>query len=83
MLPLSHIDLLLKHSDLIQELLPFLLMVAILHPYPLKQLGYLVILQPYHLPESVQLNVEELVLVIHTFLQIFQLKVEYLLKFVP
>lgn len=83
MLPLSHIDLLLKHSDLVQELLSLLLMVAILLPYPLKELSYLVILQPYHLPESVQLNVEELVLVIHTFLQIFQLKVEYLLKFVP
>ena len=83
MLPLSYIDFLLKDSDLVQELLSLLLMVVILLPYPLKQLSYLVIFQPYHLPEPVQLNIEELVLVIHTFLEIFQLKVEYLLKFVP
>ena len=83
MLPLSHIDLLLKHSDLVQELLPLLLVVVILLSYPFKQLSYLVIFQPDHLSEPIQLNIEELILVIHTFLQIFQLKVENLLKFVP
>ena len=82
-LPLSDVYFFLEKCNFIQKLLPLVLMITILLSYPLKKLGYFVVLEPNHLSKAVQFNIEQLILVIYAFLQILQLKVKNLFKLVP
>jgi ABC-type proline/glycine betaine transport system permease subunit len=49
----------------------------------IKQLGDFIIFDCDHFLEAIKLNTEKLILIIYTFLQIFQLEIKYFLEFVP
>ena len=51
-------------------------------PDALQKLSNLIILEPDHLPKSIEFDIEQFVLIIHTLLQVLQLKVKDLLELV-
>ena len=81
--PLSHINFLLQSSDLLQAILPLLLVLTAFLPDALQKFSNLIILESNHLPKPVQLDIEEFVLIIHTLLQVLQLEIKNLLELVP
>lgn len=75
-LSLNWVELLFKHADLTLEVSPFLSSFLGFVSNPSEELWNFVVFDANHLPEAVQLDVEQLVLILHTSLQVFELKVE-------
>jgi len=80
---LYHVQLFSQHVDLILQLLPIPFVLLSLLSQSSQQFGYLIVFDSNHLSEPIQLDVEQLILILHAPLKILQLEVKDLLELVP
>jgi len=79
---LHSVDLFLQNGNLLEELSPISLMLLGDTIDFRKQLFNLVILEPNHLPQAIELNTEDFLLILLIVLKILYIKVNHLLELV-